>query len=449
MAAHDSQALQSQPETAHHRGEPGLDEKQEKHADASKNTSDDLSKAPDGGLEAWLVAAGGFCIFFCCLGFSNSFGVLADYYLQHQLRGVSPSKIAWIGSLAIFLQFFSGMIGGPLFDRYGAKASPLFSVLAVLMEILIACAAGYPAGRRSLRRLDDAAQSLQGGTLMGFLQFPSMAAVSQYFDVNRAAAIGVAVSGSSIGGIIMPMALSKMLNGTNLGFGWSIRVIGFLILPFLAFPMFAIKARLPPRSRSFWLSAAFRDARLIVLTISMFFVFMGMFLPLFFIPTYATMRGMEPTLAGYLSAILNASSTFGRIIPGILADKVGKLNVYSTGALATAIVIFCMSEATTNAALIVYSIVFGFTSGTIISGASVAFTVCCPDVRDVGTYAGMGMALGALGGLMGPPLDGVMIEHYKGDFFQVAMFSGSVCLFGAFIAFANKWFTPQGLWGKS
>lgn len=87
------------------------------------NTSDDIDKAPDGGLEAWLVAAGSFCIFFCCLGFSNSFGVLADYYLTHQLRGEPATKIASIGSLSAFLQFFSGMVGGPSFDQYGAKAS--------------------------------------------------------------------------------------------------------------------------------------------------------------------------------------------------------------------------------------------------------------------------------------------------------------------------------------
>lgn len=74
-------------------------------------------------------------------------------------------------------------------------------------------------------------QAVLQSILMGILQFPSMAAVSQYFDVNRAAAIGVAASGSSIGGIIIPVALSKMLNGTNIGFGWGIRVIGFLSVP--------------------------------------------------------------------------------------------------------------------------------------------------------------------------------------------------------------------------
>ena len=291
-------------------------------------------------------------------------------------------------------------------------------------------------------------QAVLMGTIMGLLQFPSIAAVSQFFDKNRAAAIGIAVSGSSIGGIIIPVALSKMLNDTNLGFGWSIRIVGFLVMPFLGFSICTVKARLPPRKRSFWISAAFKDTRLIVLTISMFFTFMGMFMPLFFVPTYATLRGMDATLAGYLTAILNASSTFGRIIPGVMADRLGKLNVYAAGALATSIAIFCMNEAKTSAALIIYSIFFGFTSGTIISGASVAFTVCCPDIRDVGTYSGMGMAIGALGGLIGPPLDGVMIDRY-GDFSRAAMFSGSVCFFGGTIAFVNKYWTPQGLWGKA
>ena len=79
-----------------------------------------LSPAPDGGLQAWLVASGGFSIAFCCLGFVNSFGTFEEYYLNHQLRGQSPDDVAWIGSVAAFLQFAVGAFAGPLFDRYGA-----------------------------------------------------------------------------------------------------------------------------------------------------------------------------------------------------------------------------------------------------------------------------------------------------------------------------------------
>jgi hypothetical protein len=74
---------------------------------------------PDGGLNAWLVVAGGCAIFFCCLGFSNSFGTFIEYYMTHQLRGNSPDSIAWIGSLSLFLRFAAGAFGGPLFDLFG------------------------------------------------------------------------------------------------------------------------------------------------------------------------------------------------------------------------------------------------------------------------------------------------------------------------------------------
>ena len=82
--------------------------------------SPEASAAPDGGAAAWLVAAGGSALFFCSLGFSNSFGSFAEYYLTHQLHDQSPADIAWIGSLSAFLQFFAGMVGGPMFDRFGA-----------------------------------------------------------------------------------------------------------------------------------------------------------------------------------------------------------------------------------------------------------------------------------------------------------------------------------------
>lgn len=95
---------------------------QRNEADQEKSPviSHKYEEAPDGGARAWLVAAGGASLFFCCLGFANSFGTFEEYYLSHQLRGQSPDNIAWTGSLAAFLQFATGAIAGSLFDRYGA-----------------------------------------------------------------------------------------------------------------------------------------------------------------------------------------------------------------------------------------------------------------------------------------------------------------------------------------
>lgn len=430
--------------------------------DAELATEDkplELGEAPDGGLRAWLVAAGGAAIFFCCLGFSNAFGAFQEYYMRHQLRDETPGDIAWIGSLSAFLQFATGMIGGPLFDRFGARVCLSSPPLVVKQSLMLTCqqvirpaAIAYIFAMMMLSLCATYWQVMlvQGvlmGILMGLLQFPAFAAVSQYFNKKRAAAMGAVVSGSSVGGIIIPIALSKMLNSSSLGFGWSVRVIGFLIIPLLAFASVAIKARLPPRTTSFFIPAAYKEVKYDLLILSLFCMFLGMLTPLFFIPSYAVTRGMDPTLASYLLAILNAASTFGRIIPGVLADKYGRLNILALGGLFTGVINFCMNLPTNSAGLVVYSIAFGFASGTIVSGSSAAFSLIPKDPRDIGTYMGMGMSVSALGCLVGPPVNGVLVDKY-GGFFEVSMFSGATCLVGAFIVFVMKGLTPQGFFGK-
>ncbi|KAF5534183.1 riboflavin transporter MCH5 [Fusarium mexicanum] len=399
----------------------------------------DLSPAPDGGLQAWLVAAGSACIFFSCLGFANSFGVLQEYYMTHQLQGHSEDAIAWIGSISTFIQFAVGALSGPMFDRYGSWVLRPAAVTYIFATMMTSLCTEY--WQFML------AQGILMGTAMAFLQIPAFAAVSQYFDKKRAAAFGITVSGSSIGGVVFPIALSKMLNDSSLGFGWSIRIMGFVMIPLMSFSCMAVRPRLPSRKTSFFLIEPFENPLYLLVIGSLFFLFIGMFAPLFFIPTYAVSRGVNPTLASYLLAITNAASTFGRIIPGILADKYGRLNMYSFGGLCTGVVILCMNEAKSTAALVVYALVFGFCSGTIISGVSAVFTLASKDPRNNGTYMGMGLAVSSLAALIGPPVNGVLVSKY-GGFFQVSVFSGVMCLFGGCLATVAKMWTEKGIFGR-
>jgi MFS family permease len=395
--------------------------------------------APDGGARAWLVVAGSACIFFSCLGFMNTFGVFEQYYLTHQLRGEAPNNVAWIGSLMAFIQFAGGVFSGPLFDRFGAWVVRPGAVIYVFALMMTSICKEY--WQFML------AQGVLAGIGMSLLQVPAFAAVSQYFHKKRAAALGIVVSGSSIGGIVFPIAFSKMLNESTLGFGWSVRIMGFVVTPLLAFACVAVAPRVPPRKTQFFLLSVFKNVRFLMLIAAAFCSFIAMYMPLFYIPTYAVARGVDATLASYLLAVVNAASTFGRIIPGILADRFGKLNVFAVGGIVTGVCVLCMNSATSTAGLVVYSLGFGFASGTIISAASAALTVCTDDYRNLGTYLGMGMALSSLATLVGPPVDGVMLDNYHA-FIQACIFSGVMGLVGGVLAFMTKVTTPQGLWGR-
>ncbi|KAL4963680.1 MCT family MFS transporter [Aspergillus stella-maris] len=404
-----------------------------------KDATDTFGPAPDGGLKAWLVAVGAACTIFSTLGFQNSFGVLQEYYAAHQLKDESSDAIAWIGSLAAFLQFATGALAGPLFDRIGGwviRPAAVLYVFALMMTSL--CTEYYQF---------MLAQGVLVGITTGFLQFPAFAAVSQYFDKKRAAALGLAVAGSSIGGVVLPIALSKMLNSSSLGFGWSIRIIGFIMLPMMAFSCLTVTARLPPRKTDFFIPSAFKNKLFVLLIAAFFFMILGMFSPIFFVPTYAVSRGMDATLASYLLAILNGASTFGRIIPGILADKFGRINAFGIGGIATGIIICCMNEAESNASLIAFSAIFGFWSGTIISGGSTAITMVPKNPQEFGTYLGMGIGLCGIAALIGPPVSGALVDRY-GGFLELSIFSGVMCLVGGTIALLSKVVTDKGLFGR-
>lgn len=62
---------------------------------------------PDGGLQAWLTVFGAFLALFCTFGQLNSFGTFQTWYAEHQLHDLPPCTIAWIGSLQLWIFFFS------------------------------------------------------------------------------------------------------------------------------------------------------------------------------------------------------------------------------------------------------------------------------------------------------------------------------------------------------
>lgn len=84
------------------------------------------SQFPDGGKDAWLCLLGGFCCLICSFGWLNCLGVFQNYYQMHQLSEYSPSTIAWIPSLEIFVMFLPGPIVGWVNDNHGPKYLLIF-----------------------------------------------------------------------------------------------------------------------------------------------------------------------------------------------------------------------------------------------------------------------------------------------------------------------------------
>lgn len=291
------------------------------------------------------------------------------------------------------------------------------------------------------------AQGVLLGITQGAMVVPATAAVSQHFAKKRGLAMGLTVAGSSVGGIVLPISLSKMLNGSTLGFGWSVRVIGFILVVPMGIACLTVRSHQVSQKLPFHPREVIKNKSYLILTGSLFIVLLGMYTPLYYLPSYAVAHGMDPTLSSYLLAVFNAASTIGRIIPGIAADKIGHFNVYASAGVATGIVTLCWSKATSSAGIIVCTAFIGFTSGTILSAVASTFPLCLKDPRQTGIYMGIGLAFASLASLIGPPISGVLLREY-GGFGPLTYFSGVACLVGGVVGALCKLTFPQGLLGK-
>lgn len=69
---------------------------------------------------------------------------------------------------------------------------------------------------------------LLGGTGSCLVHTTCYASIGQWFEGNRATASGFAATGSSVGGVMFILTLQSLFD--RIGFGWSTRVMGFIML---------------------------------------------------------------------------------------------------------------------------------------------------------------------------------------------------------------------------
>lgn len=77
--------------------------------------------------------------------------------------------------------------------------------------------------------------------------YPAFSAVVTWFFKKRAMAVGIAAAGSSLGGLIFPIMVQRLV--VEIGFGWTMRTCAFLILALLIVANLFIKSRIPPHPR--------------------------------------------------------------------------------------------------------------------------------------------------------------------------------------------------------
>lgn len=136
------------------------------------------------------------------------------------------------------------------------------------------------------------------------------ACTSTWFNRKRSFAIGLVASGSSVGAVILPIILERLI--PRIGFGWAVRAVALVQLATLAIANVIMRSRLPPRKSGPLLEPrAFLQPSYTLWTIAGFFAFWGLYTPLFYCASFAAKVGAPPSLAAYILSIINVIRQIG------------------------------------------------------------------------------------------------------------------------------------------
>lgn len=395
---------------------------QEKNEDEHQHSpfSPDI---PDGGLVAWLQVVGSFMVFFNAWGFANSFGVFQSYY-ESAWPDVSSSDIAWIGAIQSFFLSALSVLTGPLYDKgyylHLEIAGAIFLIVGIMTTSV--CTTYWQA---------VLAQGLCLGTGSGLLYLPSVSIPAGYFAKKRPLAIGMATIGSSVGAISYSIAFHRL--APRIGFPGATRVLGYISIGTLVIALALLRPRVKVAPQRNWHElGAFREPPFTLYSASVFTMFMGMYIPFFFITSYSIDKHIaDSNLSFYLIAILNAGSIFGRLLPNYLANHVGTINVVIPAVLLSMIMTFVWIGITSLAGIIVFAIIYGFASGAYVSLQTAAVARLTKDIRLLGGRLGMVFFCGGVGALIGNPIAGTLLGHGSHTYWKAQVFAGCMIVAAA------------------
>ncbi|KAJ5203843.1 uncharacterized protein N7498_004722 [Penicillium cinerascens] len=408
---------------------------------------------PEGGRDAWLVVLGAWCGLTSSLGIYNTTGVFEVVISRVLLPDVSSSNIGWIFSVYAFLNWVCGMQIGPTFDAMGPRLLILAGSICTLVGIFtLSVSTEYYQIFLSFSILIGIGSSL--------LITPSMGCVAHWFMKRRGLASGIAFIGGGFGGVLFPLMIQALL--PQVGWGWSIRILGFVLLVLCAISVAFCRSRVPPRkgTETTWRDTL-PDPKIFLdgtgamagTTAGVLLTDLAYFIPITYTPIYyidrqhlsqgAALTGSS-AFAYQLLAILNAASCVGRYVAGDMADRFGRYNtmIVSLFFCTVSVLCFWLPDIVTpnldnSALLVVFILIFGFCSGSNVSLTPICLGQLC-ETQEYGRYYATCFTVVSLGLLVSIPIAGGLLGAVeatgKEKYWGVALFAG-LSYAAAFLSF--------------
>ncbi|KAJ2027099.1 hypothetical protein IWW57_002760 [Coemansia sp. S610] len=364
------------------------------------------------------------------MGCVNSYGSYQTYYHLHQFPNEPTSTLTWIGTLQFAVMNLFGIPSGILCERFDSRLVAFLGGLIMGLALVIASFCDSAVWKLMLT------QGFMFGIGASLVYIPAVSMPAQWFTKRRALAVGVAASGTGIGGLWLTPATDHMISG--LGTAWALRITGIIVFAVNSVASLFLRNRLVVQRREKIVDfSILRDSRFLLIFAGGICGTTAYFTPLFLLPSFAIeVSGKSNDFGTNLITIVNAASTIGRIATGQAAASFGNMNTLSACTLLASLSVLALwLPFQASGTLVACAIVYGMFSGGLISLIPVV-TAELWGIQRIATIIGLLYVAYFTGAMVGAPSSGALVDNVGGgaDFKPAIIFSG-VFMMIAFLFF--------------
>jgi MFS family permease len=361
----------------------------------------------------WVIVAVGVVVGCIGMGGVMSFGV----FLQPMADslGWSRAGIATASTLAFLWMGVGGFLWGSLYDRYGARMVVLLGGLLQGLGLVLA-------SRAQSLPVFLATYGTAAGLAAGAVYVPLTAATASWFVRHRSLAVSLVSAGLALGTTLMAPLARWLIVAHDwrfamlvLGFiGWAVIVPASLLLrpaPAAGRGPAAAASAAPPADMT--VPQALKTSVFWVLSLANFACCAAHSGPIFHMVSYAAYCGVEPLTAATVLGVAGLAAMGGRILCGLLADRVGAKNTLVGCLVLQGVAIALYGLAHDLDTLYVVSMLFGFSYG----GAMPLYAILVREhfpASIMGSVFGVVAMISTLGMALGPPVGGWLFDRFGG-----------------------------------
>lgn len=359
----------------------------------------------------WVIVAAGALM--SCVAIGTMFSLAIFLEPMAIDTNWSRAGISSAMTLNFLVMGLGGFAWGALSDRFGARIVVTIGAVLLGLALVLASRAG------SLLSFQITYGVLVGLAASAFFA-PMIALTTGWFDTNRSLAVSLVSAGMGVA----PMTISPFARWLISAYDWRTAMFDIGITAWVLLLPAVLLVRQPPKpavadagsapaaeGAGLTVGQALRSPQFIVLGLTFFACCAAHSGPIFHMVSYAMLCGVAPMAAVSIYSVEGLAGLGGRLLYGVLADRLGVKPVLIAGLAIQAIVIAAYLSISQLEQFYMLAVIFGATYG----GVMPLYAVLAREYfgqRILGTVFGAATMLSSLGMALGPLAGGMVFDAY-------------------------------------